>query len=143
MIDRLKAFLRHPWTVRICQIAIGGVFIYAALPKIGDLESFAGQIHNYRLLWLPLENLLAMTLPWIELVIGLALVLGIRSRSGAMLATGLMAVFMVAIAQAVARDLNIDCGCFGTADATEAGVGRLVEDAGFLLLAVVGTLKQD
>ncbi len=142
MIDRLKVFLRHPWTIRICQIAIGGVFIYAALPKIGDLESFAGQIHNYRLLPLPVENLFAMTLPWIELVIGLALVLGIRSRSGAVLATGLMAVFMVAIAQAVARGLDIECGCFGTADGTDVGVARLLEDTGFLLLAVLGTLKQ-
>ena len=140
-MDGLKRFLTHRTTVRFCQIAIGAVFLYAALPKIGDVGSFAKQIHNYRLIPIATENVFAMVLPWIELVAGLALILGIGARSGAVLSAGLMVVFIVAIGQAVARGLDIDCGCFGTSDAAQVGVRRIVEDFVVLGLALVGSLR--
>jgi len=140
-MDGIKRFVRHRVTIRVCQIAIGAIFLVAALPKIGDVSAFAKQVHNYRMLPIALENLFAMTLPWIELVAGLALVLGIRARAGATLSAGLMVVFLVAIAQAVARGLDIDCGCFGTSDASQVGIKRLAEDVLFLALATVGSLR--
>lgn len=140
-MDAIKSFVRHRLTIRACQIAVGAIFLFAALPKIGDVSAFAQQVHNYRLLPIALENLLAMTLPWIELVAGLALVLGIRARAGATLSAGMMAVFLVAIGQAVARGLDIDCGCFGTSDASQVGIERLAEDVLFLALAAVGSLR--
>ena len=140
-MERLKRFLTHRWTIRVCQLAIGAVFVYAALPKIGDVGSFAQQVHNYRLVPIALENVFAMTLPWIELLAGVALIVGIGVRSGAVLSAGLMVVFIVAIGQAVARGLDIDCGCFGTADAAQVGVRRIVEDFVFLALAIVGSLR--
>ena len=140
-MEGLKRFLTHRWTVRVCQIAIGAVFVYAALPKIGDVGSFAKQVHNYRLVPIALENVFAMTLPWIELLAGVALIVGIGVRSGAVLSAGLMVVFIVAIGQAVARGLDIDCGCFGTSDAAQVGVRRIVEDFVFLALAIVGSLR--
>jgi uncharacterized membrane protein YphA (DoxX/SURF4 family) len=127
--------------VRSCQIAIGAVFLYAALPKIGDPASFADQIHNYRMLPVALENLLAMTLPWVELIIGLALILGVRARCGAAVAVLLMGVFLAGIAQAVYRGLDIECGCFGTGDGSKVGFRRLAEDVGLLLLSVIGARR--
>jgi uncharacterized membrane protein YphA (DoxX/SURF4 family) len=140
-MDAIHGFVRHRFTIRFCQIAIGAIFLYAALPKIGDVEAFARQVHNYRLLPIALENLLAMTLPWIELTAGLALVVGIRARAGATLSVGLMVVFLVAIGQAVYRGLDIDCGCFGTSDGSQVGIRRLAEDVLFLALAAVGSLR--
>jgi hypothetical protein len=52
-----------------------------------------------------------------------------------------MVVFIVAIGQAVARGLDIDCGCFGTTDAAQVGARRIVEDFVFLALAMVGSLR--
>ena len=140
-MDGIKRFLHDRRTIRVSQIVVGVIFLFAALPKIGDLGSFALQLHNYRMMPVALENLMAMTLPWIELVIALALLLGIYARSGAVLSAGLMGVFLLAIGQAVARGLDIDCGCFGTTDAAEVGFTKLAEDVGFLALAVVASLR--
>jgi uncharacterized membrane protein YphA (DoxX/SURF4 family) len=136
-----KSFLTHPWTVRICQIAIGLLFAAAALAKLGDLHSFAEEIHNFKMLPVAIENIVAMTLPWIELVAALALILGVRARSGSLVAACMMAVFIVAVAVAMARGLDIECGCFGTADGTRVGFVKLLENSGMFALAAIGSLR--
>jgi hypothetical protein len=146
--------LARTWLVRVCQIAIGLVFVAAALPKIGDPASFAKSVHNFRVLPVSLENLAAVTLPWIELVAGLVAVLnpraemlrpwgagGTLARSGATVTAGLMVVFTLAVAQAVVRDLDIACGCFGTADATQVGVTKLLENLALTAVAIVAAVR--
>lgn len=120
------------------RLALGVVFIWAALSKIADPAAFSTQIHNFRILPVALENLFALTLPWVELVAGLALVVNIVPRAATQLLTGLLVVFMVAIAAALARNLDIDCGCFGTTDASKTGWITLIRDVGFLALAYLG-----
>lgn len=138
----LQAWLAHAWPVRGSQITIGVLFAIAGLAKIGDLRSFAEQIHNFRILPIAAENVMAMTLPWIEIVCALALVSGVRARAGSLLALGLLVVFTVALALALARGLDIECGCFGTADASRVGVRKVLENVGMLVLAWVGTLRR-
>lgn len=137
----LGVFLGHPRTLRVCQIATGLLFLAAGLAKIGDLATFAGQLHNYRIAPIWSENLLAMTVPWIEVVAGLALVVGIRPRSGAVLATAMLAVFTLAVAAAWARGLDFECGCFGKGSASRIGARKLLENLGMLALAAAGTLR--
>jgi len=137
----MKSFLTDAKTIRVCQVLIGLLFTAAALAKMGDLRSFAMEVHNFRMMPVAVEHLVAMTLPWIELVAGLALILGLRARSGAMLATALMTVFTLAVLIAMARGLDIECGCFGTADATRVGVVKFLENAGMLALAAIGSLR--
>jgi uncharacterized membrane protein YphA (DoxX/SURF4 family) len=137
----LPGFLTHRWTVRCCQIAIGLLFATAALAKLGDLHSFHEELHNFKILPVAVENLVAITLPWIELVAALALILGIRARSGALVAACLMAVFIVAVSVAMARGLDIECGCFGTADGTRVGFMKLLENSGMFALGAVGSLR--
>jgi putative oxidoreductase len=126
---------------RGAQIILGLLFLLASLAKIVDVTSLASQVHNFRLLPFWSEHLVAMTLPWIEFVAGLALVLGIRARAGAWLAGALLAGFTVGIVLAMARGLNFECGCFGTADGTRVGWIKLGENLGMLALAVVGSLR--
>jgi len=133
--------LRHPGLVMVAQLAIAVVFLAAALGKIGDAGAFARQIHHFRLLPLGLENTLAITLPWIELVAALALLLRFRPRAGAVITAGLMGLFVFVVAAAVARGLDIECGCFGTADASRVGTAKLIENVGLLALALVASLK--
>jgi len=140
-MNALSRFLSAPGTVRVCQVVIGLVLAFAGLAKIGDLQSFASQIHNFRMVPISLENLIAMTLPWVELVAALALILGIHSRAGAILAVGLMALFTIAVGAALARGLDIECGCFGTADASRVGKVKLLQNIVMTAVAAVAALR--
>ena len=135
----MGSLLRNGHLIRICRVVMGVVFIAAALAKIGDVAAFGTQIHNFRMMPIGLENLVAMTLPWIELLAGLSLLLGIRPRSGGLIVTVLMAFFLVAVAVALGRGLDIECGCFGTADGTRVGISKLSQNLVMLILAFIGT----
>jgi putative oxidoreductase len=137
----LGEWLTHPWlTVRV-QIALGAIFVVAALPKIADPPSFAHMIYNYRLVPGAAVNALALVLPWVELLVGLALILGVWPREAAALAGLLLIVFIAAIAINLARGRAVDCGCF---DVHAAGKSReelladmwwvIVRDAAILLM---------
>jgi hypothetical protein len=125
--------LTHPWlTVRV-QIALGAIFVVAALPKIADPPSFAHMIYNYRLVPGAAINALALIMPWVELLVGLALILGVWPRESAALAGLLLLVFIGAIAINLARGRAVDCGCF---DVHAAGRSReeLLTDMRWVLL---------
>jgi hypothetical protein len=96
------------------RIGIGLLFAVAGFVKLGDPTAFAIEITNYR--FLPqMAPVLAVMLPFVELGLGVAIIVAPRTwRNGAALAlAGLSAVFTVAVAQAVGRGINVDCGCFG------------------------------
>ena len=112
------------------------------MPAFGDTAAFAMQVHNFRLTPIALENLVAMILPWVELVAGTALILGARSRAAAWICAALMLVFTIAIGQAAARGLDFECGCFGKADSSTVGLTKLFENAGLTLVALVATLRR-
>ena len=133
--------LSAPLLIRVCRIGIGLVMLAAALGKIGDPAAFSTQIHHFHLVPVAAENLLAVLLPWVELIAGLSLVLGAHARSGAWLSVAMMAVFTLAVTTAVARGLDIECGCFGTADATHVGGMKLAENLLFTGAALVASLR--
>jgi uncharacterized membrane protein YphA (DoxX/SURF4 family) len=137
----MRGWLTHPWlTVRV-QIALGIIFVVAAWPKIVDPPSFAHMIYNYRILPAPLINLTALTMPWVEIVTGLCLILGIWVRPARWLITIMLVVFMIAISINLMRGNAIDCGCFDTSAANKTYDERirdmwivLIRDAGMLLM---------
>lgn len=137
----LIRMLRHPVIVVLAQLGIAVVFLTAALAKIGDPAAFARQIFYFRLLPSGLENLMAITLPWIELLAALSLLLRYRPRAGAVVTAGLMGVFVFVVVAAVARRLDIECGCFGTADASRVGTSKLIENIALLALAMIASLE--
>jgi uncharacterized membrane protein YphA (DoxX/SURF4 family) len=131
-----------PELILMCRIVIGMVFVAAGLGKLSDLQAFAREIENFDVLYPGYENTVAILLPWIEIIVGLALVLGIRARGAAWLAAGCMAVFTIGVIQAMARNLDISCGCFGTSNAMRVGMRKLIENVIFLGFAVVGSLRR-
>lgn len=110
----LRHFISHPLLLSLLRVALGAVFIVASLDKIQNPEAFATSIANYRLLPYKLINGIAIVLPWLELVTGTLLVLGVWIRASTMILWGLLLAFSVAISQALARGLDISCGCFST-----------------------------
>ena len=131
--------LTHPWlTIRV-QLALGVIFIAAALPKIADPPSFAHMVYNYRLVPGGLVNLMAMTMPWIELLCGMALVLGIWAPAARSIVGAMLIVFLIAISINLARGNAIDCGCFDTSAAGKSREERL-HDMGFVIARDLGML---
>lgn len=140
MKPRLRQALRNRWLTLAVRILLGLVFIAAALPKIGDPPAYAKAIWAYQLVPGRLLNPMALALPWLELVCGLALVLGVWIRAAGVWIAALLLSFTLALSVNLGRRHPVDCGCFGaTAPRTEAE--RLVDmrwsvlrDAGLLLL---------
>ena len=131
--------LASPWlTVRV-QIALGLFFVVAALPKLVDPPSFAHMIYNYRLVPGSFVNLMALVMPWLELLAGLALILGIWTRATAALVGALLLVFLAAISLNLARGNAIDCGCFDVLAANKT-VGERLADMRLDVLRDVGML---
>ena len=106
-------FRDHPfnWLLRI---TVGGAFVLAGVLKIAGPARFAVAVSNYRLVPHELINLVAIVVPWIEVVAGLCVLAGFWLRPGALIATAMTATFFFVITSALQRGLNIECGCFGT-----------------------------
>lgn len=117
---------------------VGGLFVVAGIFKIVQPAEFATDISHYRILPHALLNWLALTLPWVELAAGGLLLAGRWQRAAALVVSVLMFVFVVAVAQAMWRGLDVRCGCFGTVGATRVGWTKLAENVA--LLAVTGWL---
>ncbi|MGH9368261.1 MAG: MauE/DoxX family redox-associated membrane protein [Thermoanaerobaculia bacterium] len=138
----MKEKLLSPWlTVRV-QFVLAAFFVVAAVAKIADPPGFAHEIHNYRLLPAAAVNALALTLPWLELLAGLALFLGLWRRTAAGVLALLLVVFIGALSINLARRHPVDCGCFGTSRVERTDAERLAEmklailrDVGLIALA--------
>jgi len=150
----VKRYLTHPWlTIRV-QLALGAIFVVAAIPKIADPPSFAHMIYNYRLVPASLINLSALVMPWVELLAGLALILGVWKAAARNVIGILLAIFIIAISINLVRDNAIDCGCFNVADRGKTHEQRIfdmkvdvVRDLGMLLMVAqlwwAGKREQD
>ena len=117
---------------------IGVVLIWAALGKLANAQDFLANLYDYRI---PLPGSflrhVAVTLPWIELLCGLAMLTGFWQESALALVFLMMMFFLAATGQAWIRGLDINCGCFGTALEKNTFLGS-VEFAFFRNLALLG-----
>jgi uncharacterized membrane protein YphA (DoxX/SURF4 family) len=126
------------WVALALALLIGGAFIYAGALKVWDPVKFADDISNFRILPWALGVRLAFYLPWLEILCGVALIIG-WMRSGALaILTGLMVVFIGATISAKARGIDLDCGCFGAATSGLTFAWHMVID--FALLAALVAL---
>jgi hypothetical protein len=123
----------------VARLLLGAVFIVAAVPKIADPPSFAHMIANYRILPLPLVNPLALFLPWVEILSGIALVLGIFRKTAATFVGALLLVFIAAIGVNLARDRAVQCGCFDV-HAAEKSHDELIREMRWVLIRDAGLL---
>ena len=118
--------------LRVIAILIGALFVYAGAVKVIDPVAFARDIDNYKMLPWRTGVSLALYLPWLEILCGLALITRVFFRGSVFIVTSLMSVFIIASIVAKARGLDISCGCFGHASQYLNFTWHLVLD--FLLL---------
>ncbi len=108
------SWLRNVWLHRILGVALGGVFLYAASDKLVDPRPLVTIIWGYRLVPPGPANLMAIFMPWMELLVGLGLVTGVRRRAAAGWASVLLTTFVIALLINAVRGINVACGCFST-----------------------------
>ena len=120
------------------RILLGAIFVYASLDKIADPAAFAQAIANYQILPSSWVNVVALTLPWLELVSGICLIADRLIRGSALLVTLMLVVFMGALGYSAYRGLDIACGCFAL---NNEAAGRiytdLLRDAALLAAALL------
>lgn len=125
------------WLRLICCVAIAIVFGGAAVPKLIDPGAFAADIENYRVLPELLVGHAALYVPAFELAVALALLWPRYQQGAALLATALLLVFAVAMAQARVRGIDLSCGCFGAAFESKVSWWTVARSSGLAIVAAV------
>lgn len=110
---RAKFDTYQPWITLLARLILGGVLLVAGALKVGNLQKSAMAVRAYELLPTTIANFLGYVLPWLEIGLGLLLILGVAVSISGLFGAIIMFAFIIAIAQAWARGLSIDCGCFG------------------------------
>jgi uncharacterized membrane protein YphA (DoxX/SURF4 family) len=110
------------------RLAAAGVWLVAGASKLPELETFRTQVERYDALPDALVAPFAYALPLVELGLGVYLAVGLFVRGAALVGTLLMLVFLTAQAQAWARGLVLDCGCFGGVAHEHVGLGTMLRD---------------
>lgn len=129
------------WRALAARLVVGGVWIYAGAVKLLDPAQSVEAVRAYQLLPGDTASTVGQLLPVIEVVVGMCLVLGLFTRTFAVVSALLFVVFIAGIASVWFRGIDIDCGCFGgggnDADAVSAYPWEIARDTGLLLLSLL------
>jgi uncharacterized membrane protein YphA (DoxX/SURF4 family) len=134
----MKRFFYH-----LARLTLALVFVYAGAVKMQDVVAFAGHVAAYQILPYAMNYLVASTLPYVEFLAGVMLLLNTRVRPALLVIGAMTLVFMAALVSVLLRGLAIDCGCFdpgGGQDVT-AGVALLRDIVLMALVVLVWWLR--
>jgi uncharacterized membrane protein YphA (DoxX/SURF4 family) len=139
-ITRWTTGTQAAWFGTLARLVVGVVWLAAGLSKVSDGAASVRAVRAYDLLPESVVPTIGHALPALEIVVGLALVAGALTRAAAVVSSVLLVAFILGIASAWARGLQIECGCFGSggfdADATSKYPWEIARDVGLLLLSM-------
>ena len=131
----MRRYLADPRLAGAVRIGLGALFLYAGVLKATGVHALADDIANYRLVPAALIPWFSTTLPFVEILAGVALLAGLYARAAALVVAVLMVAFVVALSQAIVRGLDLACGCFGGTEPAERLT--LVRDGPLLAAAIL------
>lgn len=134
--DRLKKQRLFSGFILVVRLGLGCLFLWSSLPKIRQPYDFLSSVYNYELVGPKLGVLVAMTLPWAELLVGICLVGGIFVSGALLVSIAMAAMFIFVIASALYRGLEISCGCFSASGAGVIGYSTLTRACAILLASI-------
>lgn len=134
--------IRNKALLLVFRVVLGGLFVYAGAVKIANPLGFAEDIRNYRLVGQTVAFLVALVLPWLEVLAGAFLIAGVWKRGAALVVAFLLICFIVLTLVTMARGLDVDCGCFGSLS-RKSGLSVVLEDLGMLAIGLVLLLDKD
>jgi uncharacterized membrane protein YphA (DoxX/SURF4 family) len=124
----------------LARLGLAAVWLISGGIKAADLSQTYVGVRAYDVLPKQGVEIVAAVLPFLEIALGLLLLVGVGVRAVAVLSAALFVVFIAGVAQSWARGLSIDCGCFGGGGAVAPGdtayLEEILRDTGFILLAV-------
>jgi uncharacterized membrane protein YphA (DoxX/SURF4 family) len=122
----------------LARLALALVFVYAGAVKMQNVVAFAGHVAAYQILPYAMNYLVAATLPYIEFLAGILLLLNLRVRPALAVVGAMTVCFMAALVSVLARGLEIDCGCFDPGGGQDVSAGvALMRDIGLMALLVL------
>ncbi len=128
----------QPWLSLVVRLAMAIVLIVAAIPKLQDIDQSVRAVRAYRLLPEAVVPLVGTGLPYLELTLALVLLLGLFTRTAAIVWNVMMVGFVIGVIWVWVKGYSIDCGCFGGGGDVEPGTTNyplhLLERMGFLVL---------
>lgn len=132
------SILRNRWLHAALGLLLGGLFLYAAFYKVIDPRPLVTIIWGYRILPAGPINLMAIYMPWMELLVGLGLATGVKRRAAAFWAAVLLLMFEAALGINALRGVNVACGCFSaSADEVHNAWLLVLRDLPMLAAALV------
>jgi uncharacterized membrane protein YphA (DoxX/SURF4 family) len=132
----MKLLIQNDYVVAAVRIFLGVVFVFASIDKIADPAAFAASIANYKLIGPQAGMLVATVLPWMELLSGMCLILGVLRQSSSLLILLMMIVFTAGVLSGIARGLDISCGCFSQdPQVGKIGLTKVLENIGLIAVS--------
>lgn len=138
------------------RLVIGGILVYAGYAKLvypnhnlwpwfmlkfsvsANLSTFAFQVESYKVLSGSASSLVARTLPFVEIALGLLLLIGWRLRIWATIVSAILVGFLCVVTRAYLLHMDINCGCFGTPEPLT--IMTVIRDSALVLLALLMTV---
>ena len=127
----MKKILESGIPTTIARIIVGYIFLSYGIGKIANPTLFVSEIANYDMVPNFSLNMIAMILPWVETICGVLLITGVKVKANSVITASMMFVFVIAVIAAMARGLDINCGCSST-NPQKVGFPKLIENL-FLL----------
>jgi uncharacterized membrane protein YphA (DoxX/SURF4 family) len=135
--EKANGWTRQRVIILAARLILGGVFVFASIDKILHPAAFAEAVYNYQILPDNLLNLTAIVLPWLELVLGVLLIIGVWMPGAIFVCNILLLTFIGVLIYNLARGLDIHCGCFSTEPSEDPlSIWTIARDAVFLVPAV-------
>ncbi|TIC87448.1 DoxX family membrane protein [Nocardioides sp. GY 10113] len=129
------------WIGLLARLVTGSVWVVAGALKVTTPDASINAVRAYELLPGNSAEAVGLVLPALEIVVGLALILGVFARGAAVVSALLFAAFIVGIASVWARGIEIDCGCFGGGGAKEGAASaypwEIARDAALLAASLL------
>ena len=139
----MRRIIDNDYLTMFFRLVVGVTFISASFYKIIEPGDFAKSIWFYHIVPGSIINLMAIVLPWLELVCGVCLIFGIYYRSSVIWINIMMVVFIIALTSALIRGLDIDCGCFKAAKSSNGSTLQpFLLDIGLIILTIQLWLSQ-
>ncbi len=131
----MKKILESGIPTTIARIIVGYIFLSYGIGKIANPTLFVSEIANYDMVPNFSLNIIAMILPWVETICGVLLITGVKVRANSVITASMMFVFVIAVIAAMARGLDINCGCSST-NPQKVGFPKLIENLVLLAISI-------
>jgi putative oxidoreductase len=126
------------------RVIVAGVFMFAGAQKLLDPAAFAQDIANYQAFPWWTWNLAAAVVPMVEILAGLAVLIGFKRRAGTIVLGSLTVAFLGLILSVIVRGIDLNCGCFGdAAESSAVGWPLVFRDLGLLVAIVAAYLPPE